>query len=317
MTLTVVAIAVFLGVLGAGLTVAVAADRVRQASRLRARLRLAVSSAQAAAPPPKRSAGVRALASALLQLAADRLLPHDPWGTRPSATRLFAMGLAASAAMALLGVLLKLPAWVSGVAFVATFPVAVRILVAQADKAQALKFDTKFPETVDHLVRMLQAGLPVTSSIRRLARDTEAPVSRVYEDVANWLDVGMPLSQALLVAGRDLNVDAFAFFGSALSIQSITGGNLILTLENLAAIMRERQLQTAKVRALTSDARTTALIIVILPLAASLLMRIVLPDYIGVLFSSPANLAVLGVAVGCYLMGVVTVRTMLARLGVA
>lgn len=310
------AVIVFLLALGAGLVAVSEADKRSYARASRRRLKYAVLSARSSRDVTARPRTPK-LAKAVwagLQSWAEVLLPPDVWGARPPLARLLGVGFGAGAALAVTAqFLLHLPAWVGALAFVGALPSAPWMMAARANSKMARKFEEMFPETIDHLIRMLQAGLPVTSSIRRLGRDSGPPVGRVYEEVANWLDVGIPLSQALLMTGKRLKVKPFDFFGAALSIQSASGGNLIETLESLSAIMRERQLQGAKIRALTGEARTTATIITLLPLMAGLALRIVLPDYVGVLFE-PRSLPVLIGASASYVTGIVVVRGMLARL---
>lgn len=317
--LPILAAAVFLGALGASLVAATEGARVRDALRSRRRLRYAILTAQAAelTGPPRRQSRILAAIAGLLHDIVDLIAPPDVWSIRPPAPRLVGIGLGVAFGVAVVaGVLMKFPVWVAVVLSIVSGPGSIRFITAQADRRQRDRFEDLFPESIDHLTRMLQAGLPVTTAIRRLALDADAPVNKVYEETANWLDVGMPLSQALLLTGRNLGIKPFDFFGAALSIQSGSGGNLIETLESLASIMRERQLQSAKARALTGEARTTATIITLLPLGATLIMRIVLPDYIGVLFHGRQNLMILAGGCASYLTGVVAVRTLLSRLRV-
>lgn len=317
--LPLLAAAVFLGAFGASLAAATEGARLREAIRSRRRVRHAVLTAGAGeiTGPPRRQRRLLAAFAGFLHDIVDLIAPADVWGVRPPAARLvgIAFGIAFGVAV-VVGLLMKFPVWLAAVLSVLSGPGSIRFITARADQRQRDRFEDLFPESIDHLTRMLQAGLPVTTAIRRLAIDAEAPVNKVYEETANWLDVGMPLSQAMLLTGRNLKIKPFDFFGAALSIQSGSGGNLIDTLESLASIMRERQLQSAKARALTGEARTTATIITMLPLGASLVMRVVLPDYIGVLFHGRQNLMILGGACACYLTGVIAVRTLLSRLRV-
>ena len=81
-----------------------------------------------------------------------------------------------------------------------------------------------------------------------------------------------------------------------MSIQRDTGGNLAETLANLSALLRARQQLRLKIRAFTSEARTTMLIMVGLPFLVGGGLFLISPNYIGTLFATEAGQIVAVVA---------------------
>src|SRR5918995_667408 len=84
---------------------------------------------------------------------------------------------------------------------------------------------------------------------------------RVQQEV----QLGTPIEAALWRAAKTVQTDEFNFLIVAMSIQRDTGGNLAETLANLSALLRARQQLRLKIRAFTSEARTTMLIMAGLP----------------------------------------------------
>lgn len=76
------------------------------------------------------------------------------------------------------------------------------------------------------------------------------------------------------------------FLVVTLSIQRETGGNLAETLENLDNILRRRRQMRLKVRAMSSEARASAMIIGSLPFIMMGVLSFVSPEYISLLFTT-------------------------------
>jgi tight adherence protein B len=73
----------------------------------------------------------------------------------------------------------------------------------------------------------------------------------------------------------------------SLTIQQETGGNLGEILYNLGALMRRREQVKLKIKAMSSEARASALIIGSLPFVISVVIYLIDPDYILKLFIDP------------------------------
>jgi tight adherence protein B len=79
------------------------------------------------------------------------------------------------------------------------------------------------------------------------------------------------------------------FFNIVLLIQQKTGGNLSETLFNLSTVLRSRKMLKEKVKALSSEARASAMIIGSLPFIVMGLVYMVRPDYMTLLFVTTAG----------------------------
>ena len=89
-----------------------------------------------------------------------------------------------------------------------------------------------------------------------------------------------------------------------MSIQRDTGGNLAETLANLSTLLRARQQLRLKIRAFTSEARTTMMIMVGLPFLVAGALFLISPDYIRPLYATSTGLTVAGVAACSMALGV-------------
>ncbi|MBL0897140.1 MAG: type II secretion system F family protein [Reyranella sp.] len=153
-------------------------------------------------------------------------------------------------------------------------------------RKRAQQFNLLFPEAIDLIVRALRAGLPVQEAIGNVARDIKDPIGGIFRRVQQEVQLGVPLEAALWRVAKTVQTNEFNFLIVSLSIQRDTGGNLAETLANLSMLLRARQQLRLKIRAFTSEARTTMMIMVGLPFLVGGGLFLVSPNYIGPLFST-------------------------------
>ena len=148
------------------------------------------------------------------------------------------------------------------------------------------KFSKLFPDAIGLMVRGLKAGLPVVESMLVVGREVSDPVGAEFRRVGDQVRVGQNIEEALWAIARRLNLQEFNFLVITLAIQRETGGNLAETLENLDDMIRKRQQMKLKVKAMSSEAMATAMIIGSLPFAMTALLFFVSPKYIMTLFTT-------------------------------
>ena len=153
-------------------------------------------------------------------------------------------------------------------------------------KRRALKFTLAFPEAIGLMVRGLKSGLPITETFTIVGNETPDPVGSEFRQVSDQIRLGHPPEQALLDAAKRVGTPELKFLVVTLSIQRETGGNLAETLENLDNILRRRRQMKLKVRAMSSEARASAMIIGALPFIMMGILSFVNPDYISLLFTT-------------------------------
>ncbi len=162
-------------------------------------------------------------------------------------------------------------------------------------KRRQERFIGQFPEAIDLIVRGLKSGLPVTESVRTVGSEIPKPVGGEFRQIMEHLALGKTLEEAMWLATERIDIPEFRFFVVSLSVQRETGGNLAETLENLAEILRKRRQTKLKIRALSSEARASALIIGALPFIMFVLIWMVNSEYLLPLFTDLRGNIMLGI----------------------
>jgi tight adherence protein B len=179
-------------------------------------------------------------------------------------------------------------------------------------KRQALLI-LQFPDALASIVRSVRVGIPVLGAITAVGREAQAPTSLEFTRLANELAVGVPLYEAVKDMGARNRLSEYRFFATAIGLQAQTGGALSETLENLADLIRKRTALRERGHALSSEARTSSLILGALPVVLGLGLWLVNPAYMSVLFTTSMGRTIVGCAVLSLCCAGVTMRVIIKK----
>jgi tight adherence protein B len=175
------------------------------------------------------------------------------------------------------------------------------------------RFLDVFPDAIDLIVRAVRAGLPALDAIELAAREIAAPVGTEFQKVLDDTRIGVALADALNHAADRIRVPDFRFFVASVVLQRRTGGGLAETLLNLSTLIRQRRMLRLKARALTAEAKASAVVISIMPLVAGAGLYLVKPDMMALLFADRRGRFMLGVAIVSLLLGIATMGAIIRR----
>jgi tight adherence protein B len=165
------------------------------------------------------------------------------------------------------------------------------------------KFVGLLPEALDLIVRGIRSGLPASEAMRTIAEEIQDPVGGEFREVTDQMKIGVAMDEALWSAARRLAIPEFNFLVISLSIQQETGGNLAEILEKLSDMVRRREQMRLKVKAMSSEARASAMIIGSLPFVMAGVISFVNPEYMSTLFTDPRGWVMIGIGMTSLLIG--------------
>lgn len=162
------------------------------------------------------------------------------------------------------------------------------------------KFQSRFldelPNAIEAMVRGVKSGLPLNDSIRVVAKEVKEPVRSEFVRVLDSQALGNSIEDAIKVIYKRVPLPEVNFFVVVITVQAQAGGNLSEALGNLARVLRDRRKMQAKVKAMSSEAKASAMIIGSLPFIVATLVSFVTPGYLLPLVSGPVGYIALGVA---------------------
>lgn len=206
--------------------------------------------------------------------------------------------------------LLELPLILSVLAgIVAGFGIP-HVIVNRLIERRIRRFNAQFPDAIDLILRGLKAGLPVSESLRVVAQEFGDPIGTEFQRVNDAVAIGQQMDQALWDTAKRLDTPEFRFFIVSLAVQAETGGNLSATLENLSEVLRKRHQMQLKIKAMSSEAKASAVIIGSLPFVMFALLYLVNEPYVMGLFGDPRGVLMVGVGLASLSIGVFVMMKM-------
>jgi tight adherence protein B len=147
------------------------------------------------------------------------------------------------------------------------------------------KFNARFPDALELMVRGLRSGLPISETMNVVADELPGPISEEFRAVVDKMKIGRTMEAALQESADRLGTAELQFFVITLAIQRETGGNLAETLANLADVLRKRAQMKLKIKAMSSESKASAWIVGSLPFIVFVMVWWISPDYMANFFT--------------------------------
>ena len=143
------------------------------------------------------------------------------------------------------------------------------------------KLVSQLPDALDIVVRSLQAGHPIPVAISLVAKEMPDPIGSEFGMISDEIAFGSQLVTAVQRMVDRVGHPDLDLFAAMVRLQQRTGGNLTELLNSNSATIRGRQKMRLKIKALTAEGRTSALILNCAPIGVYLLVKIMAPDFYG------------------------------------
>lgn len=212
-----------------------------------------------------------------------------------------------------------------GAVFVDFGPVSVVLLVPAGwlgvswavlvwkDAGQRAEFIKLFPETVDHVVRLMGTGLPSVEAISVVAEEARQPVKGVMREIAEGVSAGLDPETVIRSTAARVRIPEFTLFSAAVCLQRTTGGAVSGALGNLSATLRARRETSLKAQSSTAQTRLTLAIISLVPVVVLCVQNFSNPQAVETLFYTDSGTTLLRYGVGCIVVGLLVARSLAAR----
>jgi tight adherence protein B len=169
----------------------------------------------------------------------------------------------------------------------------------------------QLPDAMSLILRAIRAGLPMGEALANVARELSSPSREEFGQVVNNIAIGQPVDTALFGLAERSGLTEYYFFAVTVGLQAQTGGNLGETLENLADMVRKRVAMAGKLKALTAEARVSAIILAVLPFAVGGVITLISPGHLDPLFETDFGFRLLLVGGTLLVIGLLIIRGLL------
>jgi tight adherence protein B len=152
------------------------------------------------------------------------------------------------------------------------------------------------------IVGNLRIGRNVLGAISEVIDTVSDPLQSILREIVTDVRLGEAVEEVVMrIAQREANPH-LAVVASALSLHAHHGGSLVEILETVAETIEEEDRLVRDVRSLTADARLSAIVLMVMPLVAVVVVTLLSPGYMAPLVTEPAGQVM---SVSAVLLGVV------------
>jgi len=186
-----------------------------------------------------------------------------------------------------------------------------RWLLSRMTKRRQQKFLSQLANAIDVIVRGVKSGLPLNECLQVIARESPEPLSSEFRELVDQQRLGVALPEGLERMGNRLPLPEVRFLAIVIAIQQQAGGNLSEALSNLAGVLRDRQSLAMKVKALSAEAKASAIVLASLPPGVMFMVYVTTPEYMKPLFTTTVGHFMVAASAVWMTMGVLIMRKMI------
>jgi tight adherence protein B len=174
-----------------------------------------------------------------------------------------------------------------------------RLLLARLDRRRGDRraYLASLPVVLEEVSRSLRSGASVVQALGEAAAGGDDPVRGALAQVCDRVASGQELARALDWWRATAPDPAVGLPVAALTLAGDTGGSRAWAVDQVAATLRERRVLHAELRAQSSQAHLSALVLVVAPFAFASVSALVDPRVVVFLVGTPAGW-------GCLALGV-------------
>ena len=171
------------------------------------------------------------------------------------------------------------------------------------ENRKRIDFSDRFLIAMEDLHRMVRYGISSAQALKSITAVADEPLRTSLENINEETGLGVPLAAAMEREAQRVRCSELSMLAAVMATQARTGGNLSESVNNLAAMLRERHDNRSRIKAATAESRITLIILGLVPAAGIGLQALMQPDLVDVLLHEARYL--LGIGVGLIVAGLV------------
>ena len=171
-----------------------------------------------------------------------------------------------------------------------------RIVFAIAWRRRRAVIEKQLPQAVRRMSASVASGMTLVQAIEQLAVRAKTPIRTEFRVMANLWNLGADFSAVIEEARHRLDLQDFNLFASAILVNQRMGGNVTMTLDQLATALEQNAQMRERIRSETSEGRMNVKVLMLTPLVMLGFVAVVDRTAVGLLFTTPVGLVLAGLA---------------------
>lgn len=183
-----------------------------------------------------------------------------------------------------------------------------RMVFKHLSKKRLAKFEEQLPDAFMLLSGSLQSGASLSMALENVVQQSPAPLSQEFGLLIKNIRLGVTLEDALLKLEKRIPTPSFTMASSAIRISREVGGNLVETINSMAAMLRRKRVMEGKIDSLTAQGRAQGIFMALLPVFLAGILSAIEPEAMSQLYTTRNGLMVLCVMIVMEVLGFMSIR---------
>jgi len=142
------------------------------------------------------------------------------------------------------------------------------------------KFNEQLSDMLNLMVNGLRAGYSTMQAMEAVSKELPSPICDEFRRVVQEMQIGIPMEAALENLLRRIPSEDLDFVVTAVNVQREVGGNLSEILDTISFTIRERVRIKGEIRVMTSQVRTSGVVLSLVPIFLALMIWFISPKYL-------------------------------------
>ena len=200
--------------------------------------------------------------------------------------RLFLLCFAISLTAVLIGLSFQIPLLTAFMLLpVGPFVLAATIMILRKNRIEKLRM--QLPDAFEFVSRAVSSGQTLGAAFQLAGDNCQAPLAEEFALAHEQMGLGLPQETVLRELARRTGVIEMQMFVVTMLVQKQSGGSPVEILNNLCTVVRKRTKLQGKIKSLTAEGRTQALVLLLLPPVLALALFFLNRSHIDALLDRP------------------------------
>lgn len=184
----------------------------------------------------------------------------------------------------------------------------IRHLIAK----RRAKLETQLVDGLMTLTAGVRAGLNLVQAMELLVQHHHGPIAQEFAQLLREYQMGMDLNQAMRSASNRIGSPLYRLTFTAIEMHRLRGGDTAQSLDRIAESIREIHRLEGKLDSLTSQGRTQAWMMAVMPIVFLVMLWGINPQGVALLFTEALGRIILLSITGLIVVAFVWIRKIMA-----
>jgi tight adherence protein B len=200
--------------------------------------------------------------------------------------RLFLLCVGISLTAILIGLSFQIPLLFAAL-LLPTGPLVLAAAIMILRQRRIEKLRMQLPDAFEFVSRAVSSGQTLSAAFELAGDNCQAPLAEEFALAHEQMGLGLPQETVLRELARRTGVIEMQMFVVTMLVQKQSGGSPVEILNNLCTVVRKRTKLQGKIKSLTAEGRTQALVLLLLPPVLALALFFLNRSHIDALVARP------------------------------